>query len=963
MPNIIDILARALSLRQETALNSITPNRAGGIMYDTLLVLNQMQLEGGALLISKVYASVSAMEADTTPTSDLTGRALKPGQLVVIVTSDTSSSDMGSEYRYNGPGSWTYVGKVGGLPLDTVPTQSSTKGITSGGVYTALAAMKAEGYKYMGLATPGSGGTTPGTPNQPVFYIAGPGSYPNFGSITVASGYLGFIKYSGGSWSVESVAVGKDYDEEISQLQQRVAELEQKVDENATYSYSETQIPEDSPYYEDKITGAYLPNNTRKISSANNYNLYLFRLPAGTYKLNVSGTGAISGRGVIFSIFASTSDFVLNGSPSEVIAVANSTDQEYVRTFAEETLLCYCVYFSFTWNGTIKKIEDETVKEKIESLDEQVAALDELPGEVEELSERTADIEEELKETNYVNLTESSPYFTSSLSGAYVPHSTQKITSDQYTTAYKLFLFTLPAGKYRLNTLISATSQGVVFGTLSSPEDLVAGTTIASEIIYSPSGASSQVATFTETTYLFLLGRVDMGINYYVSAEEIVVSSKLDDVANKVENLFKVGLDIVIPDTVYAIVGTELNIWNDTVALSIDRGLHSPLNYQVRWECNKGTITDRGFRFTPVAGDTGDVSCTCYIYDMRGVLLASKTFTIKVKAKNALASAKNIVYFGDSLGANAASALYDNFHDANRFGGTIPNMLGTRGTTKHYEAAGGYKWSNYATAGEAGFRISVSGVTSLQIGAVYSDGSHNFEILEVNITEGSGNCLLGQHYSGTLIMPSGTLTKVSGGGDASVPYTDAFQESANPLWNDATQELDIDQYKQMLVSLGQLSAATDKIDAVSFQFGINDNTLIDNPGTLLGYITDLYNLFVDDNPDCIFIVGLTTSSCNTVSGSGANYGATQNWKRYLENTYKIRKFYLSLLADFPNMRIATPNLLLDRYYGYPMGTRQVSDRCTETEAYHTNFVHPTTSGYKQMGDAYLAAFVAVLTES
>jgi len=230
MPNIIDILARALSLRQETALNSITPNRAGGIMYDTLLVLNQMQLEGGSLLISKVYASVSAMEADTTPTSDLTGRALKPGQLVVIVTSDSSSSDMGSEYRFNGPGSWTYVGKVGGLPLDTVPTQSSTKGITSGGVYTALSAMKAEGYKYMGLATPGSGGTAPGTPNQPVFYIAGPGSYPNFGSITVASGYLGFIKYSSGSWTVESVAVGKDYDSQISALDEQISQLEADVD-------------------------------------------------------------------------------------------------------------------------------------------------------------------------------------------------------------------------------------------------------------------------------------------------------------------------------------------------------------------------------------------------------------------------------------------------------------------------------------------------------------------------------------------------------------------------------------------------------------------------------------------------------------------------------------------------------------------------------------------------------------
>lgn len=285
MPNIIDILARALSLRQETALNSITPNRAGGIMYDTLLVLNQMQLEGGSLLISKVYASVSAMEADTTPTSDLTGRALKPGQLVVIVTSDSSSSDMGSEYRFNGPGSWTYVGKVGGLPLDTVPTQSSTKGITSGGVYTALAAMKAEGYKYMGLATPGSGGTAPGTPTQPVFYIAGPGSYPNFGSITVSSGYLGFIKYSSGSWTVESVAVGKDYDSQISALDEQISQLEAKVTDllplctkrTGYYVNASSVIPGSAnfDYYTYKIDGEKKIRVYTKLQYSNNLPAYL----------------------------------------------------------------------------------------------------------------------------------------------------------------------------------------------------------------------------------------------------------------------------------------------------------------------------------------------------------------------------------------------------------------------------------------------------------------------------------------------------------------------------------------------------------------------------------------------------------------------------------------------------------------------------------------------------------------
>lgn len=229
MANILDILTRAQALRQETALNSITPDRAGGIMYDTLILINQMQLEGGSLLISKVYSSVAAMEADTTPTSDLTGRALRPGQLAVIVPSSSTSSDMGSVYRYNEPGSWTLCGKIGGLPMDTVPIQGSSNGITSGAVYNALSALRNEGYKYMGIATPGSGGTAPGTPNQPVFYVAAAGSYPNFGNLTVASGHLGFLKYSNASWTVESIEVGKDYDEEISQLQHEASELEDAV--------------------------------------------------------------------------------------------------------------------------------------------------------------------------------------------------------------------------------------------------------------------------------------------------------------------------------------------------------------------------------------------------------------------------------------------------------------------------------------------------------------------------------------------------------------------------------------------------------------------------------------------------------------------------------------------------------------------------------------------------------------
>ena len=127
MVNIYEILLRAASLKEETTLNSISPERAGGIMYDTLLALNDLWLQqGSALVISKIYASVSAMEADTAPVSDLTGKPLRPGQIVVIASSD---SDNGSVYRYNGTDapSWSLVGAIGSIPpVDSLDSDSTT---------------------------------------------------------------------------------------------------------------------------------------------------------------------------------------------------------------------------------------------------------------------------------------------------------------------------------------------------------------------------------------------------------------------------------------------------------------------------------------------------------------------------------------------------------------------------------------------------------------------------------------------------------------------------------------------------------------------------------------------------------------------------------------------------------------------------------------------------------------------
>ena len=67
-------------------------------------------------------------------------------------------------------------------------------------VLTAAVNTLGAGYQFMGVATTS---TSPGTPDANVFYIAAtPGTYTNFGGLTVADGEVAILKYNG-SWTKE----------------------------------------------------------------------------------------------------------------------------------------------------------------------------------------------------------------------------------------------------------------------------------------------------------------------------------------------------------------------------------------------------------------------------------------------------------------------------------------------------------------------------------------------------------------------------------------------------------------------------------------------------------------------------------------------------------------------------------------------------------------------------------------
>lgn len=59
-------------------------------------------------------------------------------------------------------------------------------------------------FQFGGIATVE---TNPGTPDYNVAYLVAAGTYPNFGGLTIPSGYIGVLKYNG-QWTAETIAVG-----------------------------------------------------------------------------------------------------------------------------------------------------------------------------------------------------------------------------------------------------------------------------------------------------------------------------------------------------------------------------------------------------------------------------------------------------------------------------------------------------------------------------------------------------------------------------------------------------------------------------------------------------------------------------------------------------------------------------------------------------------------------------------
>lgn len=435
---------------------------------------------------------------------------------------------------------------------------------------------------------------------------------------------------------------------------------------------------------------------------------------------------------------------------------------------------------------------------------------------------------------------------------------------------------------------------------------------------------------------------------YHVSDSASV--QELQDAVDalEVDKSDKITPRITIPSVVYAVVGTELNLYYDAITIGSEGGLRVEVLSDI------GVTYERMYQLNPVVGDVGDHDVVIKVYDVNRSLLETKELVIRVINNTAPSTVKNILMVGDSTLNNGplTPTLRDNFV---ALGSNTPAFWGGKGVAPaRHQGWPGASAMTYATAavGDSRYEFTVSGATGLEQDAFYSNNGSVFVVQDIYTTAGVGKIRAYKLSGVNEPSSSGTLTKTDGVGPALIAFSTVTAVSANPLWNTATNQLSVSNYRS------NLNMGSTKFDVVAIRLGVNESfgDLKDEADRLqvINYLKTIISAFVSDSPLTKFIIELPTTDSSTKSGWGVNYGAAGKRETYQLNVWRLRELMLTHFdngAYSVNVEVCPTGCMVDRYYGYELLDVPVASRIATTEKRHNNAVHPTTGGYYQLADA------------
>lgn len=458
-----------------------------------------------------------------------------------------------------------------------------------------------------------------------------------------------------------------------------------------------------------------------------------------------------------------------------------------------------------------------------------------------------------------------------------------------------------------------------------------------------------------------------------LSTKKSEISDLRDKIAGIERSNRKPALNI--GSKIYAVIGDTLQIFKKSIVDSLG------IPYIMKIDSAKGRAYPRYWEYTPNADDVGSSEIKFSLLNVDGSVIDERIVSlITVNTSN---TSKNVLNIGDSTMANGEIPIELSRRIKGTNGvATTPKALALSNInvvgrikngdkTVGWEGTGSWTYTNYTSQGSRAVRFQVANAQSItvkdliRISATNSYGYYQFEVTEVNVTNGTGN--IRAVFSYTTPYSSNFLNEVSVSGKltntnnlAVGSYLSFTEEFYQPFWNTTKNQFDIKTYVN--------DYCGNKVDYIFILLGINSlygTKPFTSVDSVLDSCKNLLRKIHADLPNTKILLS-TNNLISQNGGLGFNYNAQTYFGQYDVTVinhliFSMNKAYYTLETDTEFMQyveIINTHAQFDADNAFPITAKNVNTRSGETESIGTNGVHPTNNGYWQIADAEFRALLA-----
>ena len=463
----------------------------------------------------------------------------------------------------------------------------------------------------------------------------------------------------------------------------------------------------------------------------------------------------------------------------------------------------------------------------------------------------------------------------------------------------------------------------------------------------------------------------------YPKARFFPSSANVDELRDKIAGIERSNKKpaLNIGSKIYAVVGDTLQIFKKSIVDSLG------IPYIMKIESAKGRVYPRYWEYTPNVNDVGSSEIKFSLLNVDDSVIDERIVSlITVNASN---TSKNVLNIGDSTMANGEIPIEVSRRIKGTNGvATTPTALALSNInvvgrikngdkTVGWEGTGGWTYTNYTSQGSRAVRFQVANAQSItvkdliRIGATNSYGYYQFEVTEVNVTNGTGN--IRAVFSYTTPYSSNFLNEVSASGNLTNAnnsvvgsYLSFTEEFYQPFWNSTANQFDIKTYVN--------DYCGNKVDYIFILLGINSlygTKPFTSVDSVLDSCKNLLRKIHADLPNTKILLS-TNNLVSQNGGLGFNYNAQTYFGQYDVEVinhliFAMNKAYYTLETDkefMPYVEVINTHAQFDADNAFPTTIKNVNTRSSKTESIGTNGVHPTNNGYWQIADAEFRALLA-----